>query len=95
MTFTPKKVDIDRIKDISEKSLMEIKDDIELFKTFDDNIGTGIILDARKYIEGLMRIKYANTADVNSPFESALPVWTDKISPMMAYSSADATIPSW
>lgn len=67
MIFTSKKAKIEKIKEFADKASMEIKEDLELFKTFDSHIGTGLIPDGRKYLEELTRIKYADTSDL-APF---------------------------
>ena len=67
MTYTAKKTRIDKVKEIANSEVMEIRDDLEMFKTFDDNIGTGLIPDGRKFVMQLSRTRYVSTAEVGFP----------------------------
>ncbi len=91
MAFTPKKVDIDKIAELAKKSVMAIRDDLEMFKTFDANVGTGIMIDGRKFTEQLMRIQYASTSDLDNTANDT----NDLVSPVIPVPLNTPQTPTW
>ena len=59
MAFTIRQIDKKRLGKVSERSIAEIKEDLEMLKAYDEKIASGSILDGRKYVKHLMN------ADVN------------------------------
>ncbi|MGI0101915.1 MAG: hypothetical protein ACREA7_04890 [Nitrosotalea sp.] len=54
MAFTVRQIDKKRLGQISERSIAEIKEDLEMLKTYDEKIADGSISDGRKYVKHLM-----------------------------------------
>lgn len=65
MKFTSKKTEKEKVKEITERVVGKINSDLEMLKTFDENIGTGIITDGRKYLEEIMKVSYVGTDKVS------------------------------
>lgn len=59
MAFTIRQIDKKRLGKVAERSIAEIKEDLEMLKAYDEKIASGSILDGRKYVKHLMN------ADVN------------------------------
>lgn len=54
MAFTVRQIDKKRLEKVSERSIAEIKEDLEMLKTYDEKIASGSISDGRKYVMHLM-----------------------------------------
>lgn len=54
MAFTVRQIDKKRLGKVSESSIAEIKEDLEMLKTYDEKIASGSISDGIEYVKHLM-----------------------------------------